>query len=159
MKHLVSKQFIALCFFLIGCSQSTEPRNESSVAYTAYTGYSYGGPRPASDTTLFFQTTSESSFDSLFFFVSDHNSNPSIPSSDLSSKKVVSVVKYGNKYYTLQVSKVTLLGTTLKVYYESTLDSANMTWVAAIPLIVTQNATYQRIEFIENGTLVEELTI
>ncbi len=159
MKESVSIIFTALCLLVIGCSHSTEPSNETPVAYTAYAGYSYGGPRPASDTTLFFQTTNESGFDSLFFFVSDHNPSPTIPSSDLSGKKIVSIVKYGNNYYSLQMSKVTLLGTTLRVYYTSTLDSANMSWVAAIPLIVTLDANYQTIQFIENGKQVNELTL
>ncbi len=163
MKQSRGVQSLILCFSLAACSHSVGPGNETSVAYTAYTGYSYGGPRPASDTTLsfqttlFFQTTDERSFDSLFFFIAGFDSGPTIPLSDLSTKKVVSIVKYGNNYYSLQMTKITLLGTALKVYYTSTLESANMTWVAGIPLIATLDAKYQKIEFIENGKQVGEL--
>jgi hypothetical protein len=155
----VSMLSILVSLIFVGCSHSTEPINENPVAYKAYTGYSYCGPRPASDTTLFFQTTTKNGFDSLFYFISDHNPSPTIPLSDLSVKKVVSIVKYGNNYYLLQVTNVTLVSTTLKVYYESALKSANITWVAAIPLILTLDASYQSIDFIENGTQVKKLTL
>lgn len=159
MKYLVSLPLLALCLFSMACSHSTEPSTEISVAYTSYRGYSYGGPYPSSDTTLFFHTTNETQFDSIFFLISDHNPNPTIPSSDLSSKKVISIVKYGNNYYSLQVSRVTLLDTKLKVYYTSTLQGADISWVAAIPLIITLDAKYDTVDFIENGTRVGQLAL
>jgi hypothetical protein len=105
----------------------------------------------------FFQTTNKNDFDSLFYFISEGNPNPTIPLADFSAKKVISIVKYGNNFYDLKVADVSMAGNVLIIDYTSTLVSGNMTWTAAIPLIVTLNADYQKIEFIENEKLVKEM--
>ncbi len=159
MKGMLCILAFVIYLSLTGCSNNQAPENEDTVSYTAYEGYSYKGPRPSSDTTLFFQTTDKIGFNSLFFFVSDHNPNPTIPPEHFAVKKVISIVKYGNDYYDLKVKGITLVGTVLKVDYTSTLQSENMTWVAAIPLILALDADYQKIQFVENGKLVKEILL
>jgi hypothetical protein len=150
---------IGMLFSLLGCSDNIGL--DSGILglpwYNVYEGYSYGGPRPSTDTSLFFQTTNKDAFDSLFFFIYDHNIYDPIPPAELSSRKVVSIVKYGNNIYILKIQKIEILDGTLEIIYTSTLENKNMSWTAAISLIITLNADYHRIRFVENGKIVKEI--
>ncbi len=73
--------------------------------------------------------------------------------------KIISLVKYGNDYYSLSPTGVQLLGEILKVNFTSTLRAQDMTWVAAMPMILAVDANYQKIQYIENGNVVHELNV
>ena len=153
----------ALCAALAGCSDRGSfdggailPHGPTSLSYAVYHTYHYRGPLPASDTTMFFQTSSKSGFDSLFFYIADHNPYPRIPPEDLSLARTVSVVKYGNDYYSLQPASIMLLGNVLEVHYTSVLQAENLTWTPVTSMIVVVRADYQKVRFIENGKVVGE---
>ncbi|MFH1219367.1 MAG: PKD domain-containing protein [Candidatus Eisenbacteria bacterium] len=129
------------------------------VPYEVYDRYSYCGPTAESDTTFFFHTTSKIAFDSLFFFIFDHNTRDTIPSADFSTKSAISIVKYSNDYYDLTVKAVRIRAETLDVQYTSTLIRENIGWYAAIPIIVMTDAVYHKIRFLENGQQIKELDL
>ncbi|MGD0037560.1 MAG: hypothetical protein ABSC53_09735 [Bacteroidota bacterium] len=160
MKLYIFIVIICLVFSLPGCSKpsATENKTPSPVDYNLYTQYSYGGPRAQSDTTFYYCTTSKNAFDSLFFFIYDHNNIPdTIPSADFLTKKVISIVKYGNDIHALSVKGVNILDGILDVEYSDSLVTENKTWIAAIPLIITTSAGFQKIIFIENGKQLKEI--
>jgi hypothetical protein len=136
---------------------STEPRRPIPVAYSMYDQYSYRGLRPQTNSTLFFYTTTKSAFDSLFFFVYDHSTGDTIPAADLRTKKVIAVVKYGDNYYDMSVREVGIRDGSLVVEYNCNLVTQNMTWIAAIPIIITTSADFHKIQFVENGMNVKEI--
>ena len=143
-----------------GCSKPGANENKTPVPvdYKVYTRYSYCGPESQSDTTFYYCTSSKTAFNSYFFFILDHNDNPdTIPSVDFSTKKVVSIVKYGNDFYILSVKGVSLLDKILEVEYSDSLIAQNMTWTISIPIIITTSADFQMIRFIENGKNSQEI--
>jgi len=150
-----------LCLIFLSCSFIKNPLSKTGtpVAYDTYEGYSYRGQRVNSDTTFFFITTNKADFDSLYHYIFIHPPYDTIPSADLSTKKVISLVKYGNDFYKMEVKDVSLFDGILIVNYTSILTDENMTWVAAIPLILTTGADFKRVVFIENGIKIKELVI
>ena len=160
MKLYIFVLVVCIVVSLPGCSKpsTTKIKTPTQVSYNLYTQYSYGGPRAQSDTTFYYCTNSRTIFDSLFFFIYDHNNNPdTIPSVDFLTKKVISIVKYGNDFHVLSVKEVSLLDGILDVEYSDSLVVENMTWIAAIPLIMTTNVDFQKIRFIENGKQLKEI--
>jgi len=153
--------FTGICIVvnLLSCTTTNSPedREPSPIAYDSYDGYSYKGPKAQSDTTMLFYITSKIEFDSLFYFIFDHNTSDTIPTVDFSSKKILAIVKYGNDYYRLKVIGAGILDGILNLEYTCTLVSENITWVAAIPLIITVETDFHKIRFIENGTQIKEL--
>lgn len=158
MKQFVCLSIVMFCLVMSACSPSIPPNDEPTVSFTAFRGYYYRGARPASDTTLFFHTGTQKDFDALFTFIADHNPEPTIPASDLSAKKMISVVKYDHTTYDLQATRVTLVDNVLKVYYTSKAKGDKTSATFATSLIFAVNANYQKILFIENGAQVQELT-
>lgn len=148
---------IGLIISLSGCSKPNTAENTtpSPVDYNVYTQYSYRGPGSPSDTTFYYYTTSKTAFDSLFYFIYDHNIPDTIPQADLSNKKVISIVKYGNDFYVLSVKGLSLLDGIITVDYSDSLVSENMTWTTAIPSIITTSADFQKIKLVENGITVK----
>jgi len=108
---------------------------------------------------MFFYLTTKSEFDSLFFFIFDHNPSDPIPEEDFSSGKFIAIVKYYNDYFRLKTKGACILDGVLSLEYTCTLVSENITWVAAIPLIITVETDFHKIRFIENGTQIKELAL
>jgi hypothetical protein len=152
---------IGICFLagLWGCSKSstTEAIAPSPVDFNVYTRYIYKGPESQSDTTFYYCTTTKAAFDALFYNIYDINNSDTIPASDFSTKKVISIVKYGNDFHVLNVKGLSLYEGILYVAYSDSLVSENMSWTAAIPLIITTGADFQMARFIENGALRKEI--
>ena len=151
---------VCVILYIQGCSNpSTSDSNMSSlVDYTVYTRYNYGGPKAQFDTTFYFCTRSKTAFDSLFYFVSDHSDHPdTIPLVDFSTKKVISIVKYGNDFSVVSVKSVSLLDKVLNVEYSDSLIAENVTWTISIPIIITTGVDFRMIRFNENGKILREL--
>jgi hypothetical protein len=161
MKLFVFFLGILLALHSLDCSKATAPNleNPTPVPFTQYDRYSYGGPRASSDTTFFYLTTTKPTFDSLFHFIFDHNVPDTIPCADFSTKQIFSVVKYGNNIYELKTTSVDLIDGVLRVQYTCNLVSENMTWTAAIPMIITAKAEFRKVRFIENGVQLCEIPI
>ena len=104
-------------------------------------------------------TSNKTAFDSLFQFLFIQQTPDTIPSNDFSTKKVISIVKYGNEFYDMAVNEFRLFNRVLIISYTSTLVHENMTFVVAIPLIITTNADFRRILFLENGKQIKELIL
>ena len=145
---------ITFCFMisLFACSSSNEPYGDDTepVEFQVYDDYSYRGPTAESDCTFFYCITSREEFDSLFFFIFDHNTNDTIPSADFLTKTILSIVKYGNDYYEMVVKDVCLNEQTLEIKYNCELIRENMSWTAAIPVIITVDVDFDKVSFIEN---------
>ncbi len=144
-----------------GCSNSTEVSEErpAEVSYSMYRNYSYKGQRANSDTTFYYFTDTREGFDSLYFHINDIDTSATIPEEDFVAKKIVSLVKFGNDYYRLSVESIGLLNDVLLVKYKSELITANMTWTAAIPLIITVEADFKHVRFYENENFVKEINL
>jgi len=158
MKYLIHFLGICLLVLLLFCSTANTPDDDASF-YTVYERYSYRGPGADADTTFYFFLTSKSTFDSLFFFIFDHNIPDTIPQVDFATKKILAIVTYSNDYYELGIDSVSLYESTLNVEYSCTLEQENMSWTAAIPIIITIDADFIKVRFIENGNQVFEIGI
>lgn len=161
MNKLFLSPVTILSLILFGCSNSTEMSEEipEEVSYYAYRNYSYKGQRADSDTTFFYFTDTREGFDSLYFHINFTDTSTTIPEEDFVAKKIVSLVKFGNDYYRLSVESIGLLNNVLLVKYKSELISANMTWTAAIPLIITLEADFKHVRFYENENFVKEINL
>ena len=156
LTYLIPIFFIVFCY----CKYSTEQdETASNVSYTSYDGYSYKGEKSLSDTTFFYYTTTKEDFDSLFFFIYDHNPAPRIPEKEFLANRVISIVKYGNDYYELEVENMNILNGTLHIKYKAILEAENMSWTAAIPIIVTVDTVFEQICFYENNEKIYEIII
>ena len=154
--------FVITCLVvsLFGCTKNNSVENGTPlpVDYNVYNRYSYRGPIAQSDSTFYYCTKSKTDFDSLFFSTFGPSIPDTIPSVDFSTKKVISIVKYGNDFHVLSVKGVTLLNGILEVAYSDTLVSENLKWITVIPIIITTNANFQKIKFVENGIFKKEIT-
>ena len=159
METLIRSQFALLLFALITCScnSGTESSEVTSVPSTVYTKYYYHGPRPQSDTTLYFVTSTKSAFDALFQYNGVDLPVDTIPRTDLNSQVALSIVKYGHRSYHMDLALVYLRRDTLNVEYTSTLLSEHMSFTVAMSMIVMVNTTFRGIKFFENGQLVKSL--
>jgi hypothetical protein len=147
--------FVALT--LSSCDNGTDSSGVTPVSYRTYANYYYQGPRPQSDTTLFLITTSKSAFDRLFMYMGLGLPVDTIPRADLNSQAAISIVKYGNDSYNLDIALAYLRGDTLQIEYTSTLLMENMSFTVAHSVIVMVNATFRAIKFYENGQLVKQM--
>ena len=157
MKYLIPIFCLVFCF----CSTTTEQDEASSDdSYTSYDGYSYKGEEPSSDTTFFYCIDTKEGFDSLFYRFPYHlNTAAVIPESEFLAKRVISIVKCGDDYYDMEIESVRILKDTLQVKYKAILQAENMTWTAAIPLIMTVDSAFTRIRFYENSKEINEIIL
>jgi hypothetical protein len=87
----------------------------------------------------------------------DHQSPVLIPDEDFGRKKIFSVVKYGNNIYSIKVKELKKTNNVLYLYYNSEKLVSNMTWTAAIPLVITANVDFKKVVFIENDIKIGEI--
>ena len=157
MKYLIPIFCLVFCY----CSTSTgQDEASSNVSYISYDGYSYNGEKSSSDTTFFYCTNTKEGFDSLFsHHPSYYNTAPEIPENEFLVKRVISIVKYGNDYYDMEIENVKILKDTLQIKYKAILKAENMSWTAAIPLIMTVDSAFERICFYENSKEINEIIL
>jgi hypothetical protein len=144
---------------ILGCIDSTNPNPDTvRLNYTSYTGYYLKNTvKVNNDTTLMYYFDKKNSFDTKFGYIYDHFKPDTIPASDFEKKQILAIVKVSNNFYVMNVKEIELYGNILYVKYNCDLKASNMTWTAAIPLVITINGKYTRIKFIENGLQVGEI--
>jgi hypothetical protein len=160
MKYLIMILSIPILIQLYGCDNATESTDEIEgikEEYNEYHGYFYKGPKYSTDTTLAYHFFNKTNFDALFQPSPPPFEPDTIPSAEFSTKEVIAILKYGNKYLEMKVSSVERLREILLVKYTSELKADSMSWTAAIPMIITTKGGYSRIKFYENGELIKEI--
>ncbi|MBN2031426.1 hypothetical protein JW824_14425 [bacterium] len=160
MKYLIIILLLSVLLYQFGCKNIIEPDNETEVIkekFNEYHGYFYKGPRYSIDTTLVYHFYNEKNFNevfqpSLYPFKPD-----TIPSSEFLKNEIMAIVKYGNKYFELEVNSVERMREVIYVKYKSELKADSMRWTAAIPMIITTQGDYKIIKFFENGEYIREI--
>lgn len=144
--------FLLSLILLTNCEDPNELNRE--VNFTQYTGYSYKSSLAVSGSTDRYYLKSKEAFDELFYFIYDHNEEPQIPESVLENFEIIGIVKCGNFLCELNVDSIIQTENNLAVYYRSEIIEDNLSWTAAIPIIVTFQADVQNVTYFENGKLV-----
>lgn len=162
MKYLMIILLLLVLFYQFGCKNIIEPDNETEVIkekFNEYHGYFYKGPRYSIDTTLVYHFYNKTNFIELFQ-PSPYPFKPdTIPSSEFLENEVMAIVKYGNKYFELEVNSVERMGEVIYVKYKSELKADSMRWTAAIPMIITIQGSFNIIKFFENGKYIREIKL
>jgi len=158
MKKLLATYLIfGIIIFLSSCNNIFDPLEigEESLSFKTYYGYSAKNISDETNSTYFFAFKNKESFDQVLFMVGDHNPNEPIPDNDFKTKIIIAVIKIGNRYWEMNVDKVTLKENDIYVKYSAKLVADNMTWTAVIPLVFSiPIIKYSSIIFVENGVTV-----
>ena len=160
MKYLITIILVSILIQLLGCDNSIESNDETDgikEEYNVYHGYFYKGPKYSTDTTLTYHFFNKTSFDALFQPSPPPFEPDTIPQSEFLQKEEIVILKYGNKYFELNVTSVERLNQILLLKYTSKLKADSMSWTAAIPIIITTKGGYSRIKFYENAELIKEI--
>ncbi len=160
MKYTIMILSFLIIIQLLGCDNVIESDEEIkgvNEEYNEYHGYFYKGPKYSSDTTLAYHFFNKTNFNVLFQPSPPPFEPDTIPSTEVPPKEVIAIVKYGKKYFDINITSVERLSQILLVKYTSELKADSMSWTAAIPMIITTKSGYSRIKFYENGELIKEI--
>ena len=106
--------------------------------------------------------TDKAGFDSVLYWIGDHNPYEPIPDADFQTRIFPVVIKRGNSYWEMDVYSVTYVqnGQILNVYFRSKLVADDMTWIALIPLVASvQTGEYSTVNFYENGEFMSSVPL
>jgi len=157
----VSAATITLCSLLclLGsrCSNPIGPDDQRPTPFRVHDGYSVKNTFVEDGPTTCLVFRDKATFDSILYWIADHNPYEPIPDADFQTRVFPVVIKKGNSYWTMDVDRVGYVPNdrTLHVYFRATLVSDNMSWIAVIPLVLSlQSGDYAAVRFYENGALV-----
>lgn len=127
---------------------------EETLPFSTHEGYSV--KRGLAEGTHFFAFHDKTSFDEVFYWISDHNPRQPIPETYFATKIIVAVIKKGNRYWQMTVRKASFRDRNVTVDYAARLVVEDMSWTAAIPLVISiPIVDYESIAFVENGATVK----
>jgi hypothetical protein len=160
MKYFIIILSASVLIQLLGCHNSVNANDENEgikEEYNIYKGYFYKGQKYFTDTTLTYHFFNKTNFDALFQPSPPPMEPDTIPSTEFYTKEVITILKYGNKYFEMKITSIERLREKLLVKYTSELKADSMSWTAAIPMIITTKGGYSKIKFYENGELIKEI--
>lgn len=153
--------FGIFCLSQNRCATPFGPDDQRPVRFSVHLGYSVKGSFVESGPTTWLVFDDKAGFDAVLYWISDHNPHEPIPDGDFQSKILPVVIKKGNSYWEMTADRVCYVQAdkTLHVYYRAIKVADDMSWVAAIPLVVSiQAVDYSLASFYENGELVGSVT-
>lgn len=119
-------------------------------------GYTFIGP-DTDLSMLFFTIKTQKQWDTTFQPYPGHYPRK-VTRVDFNQHDAIALIKNGYDYWFLRPQKVEVENGEVNLYYEAYLSEPNLSWKAAIPLIVLiPKGTYKAVRYIENGRVVKRL--
>jgi len=149
-----------LCLFQAGCANPYGPDDQRPIQVWVHNGYSVKSTFEGQGSTSFLLFKDRASFDSVLYWIADHNPYEPIPDADFQTRIFPVVIKKGNSFWVMGVERVCYVqkDKTLYIYCRATLVADNMSWVAIIPLVSSiQTIDYSTVRFYENGEFISSV--
>ena len=152
---------LAACLLQAFCANPIGPDDERPIRFRVHNGYSVKSSFGEDGSTTCLVFRDKAGFEAVLYWIADHNPYEPIPDSDFGTRIFPVVIKKGNKFWKMDVDRVTYVQNdrSVHVYFKSTLVADNMTWIALIPLVLSIASTeYSTVSFYENGSFLSSVS-